>query len=867
MSREIKYNKDARKRLKAGADKLADAVKVTLGAKGRNVIIEKEYGSPHVTKDGVTVANNIGLPDPVENMGAEMVREAASKAAKEAGDGCQPLYSKVLTPLGFIDMGDVFEGQLICGTNGSTQTILGVYPQGEKDIYEVILSDGRSVRCCEDHIWTVNTNYGVTKNMKLKEIIESGKLKKRGSDGYYKYGYYLPRTRVDFIEVNRLEVDPYTLGVLLGDGSLSCSNRGNIELSLGKDKEHVLDKIKLPEGTKVSSVTWCEDKNYFRVKFKGTTLKDKLEKLGLIGTTSKDKFVPNEYLNSSTSSREALLQGLLDTDGHINQRGKFEFSTVSENLYNSFLYLCNSLGIPLHSYLKERSKSQGAYSDTSIFVVTELKGYNNGFKIVDIVKTGLREEVQCIKVSNPDSLYITDNFIVTHNTTTATVLAQSIITESLKVLDNKKGLFNWGFKEVNPMDLKRGIDKGVAAITNRLEEMSEKISHDNDRVRQIATISANSDTEIGNLIADAMAKVTTEGIITIEESKGTNTFVDVVNGLKFVNGLQHPIFVNNHQKVTGEYEDVNIVYYHDKISSAKTFMPIIEKGLKTGKPLIVMANDFDGDFVMTLAKNKKEKGLNIIPVKAPAYGELRRDTLEDLAIFTGGTLITQESGIKPEDFTEDMFGTAKKVVISRENTTIIEGGGSKETIDSRINDLRSQIGDTTQEWDDNEVKSRIAKLIGGVAVIYVGANTDVEMKEKKDRVDDALAATRSAVEEGIVAGGGVSLIKASDVINSLDLPNRDQKIGAEILRRAVEAPLTQIALNSGLDAEKVVGVIKASSYPTGYDSKGDEYVNMLSKGIIDPKKVTRVALESAASVATMIFTSEATVNLIRIKKD
>ena len=533
MSREIEYNKSARKKLQAGADKLANAVKVTLGAKGRNVIIEKEYGSPHVTKDGVTVAKNIGLPDPVENMGAEMVREAASKAANEAGDG----------------------------------------------------------------------------------------------------------------------------------------------------------------------------------------------------------------------------------------------------------------------------------------------------------------------------------------TTTATVLAQSIIVESIKVLDGKKSF--WGFKECNPMDLKRGIDKGVAAIGNRLEEMSEKISHDNDRVRQIATISANSDSEIGSLIADAMAKVTTEGIITIQESKGTNTFVDVVDGLKFVNGLLHPIFVNNPQKVTGEYQDVNIVFFHDKIGTTKDFIPVIEKGLKLNKPLVIVANDFDGDVIMTFAKNKAEKGLNIIPVKAPAYGELRRDTLEDLAIFTGGTLITQESGITPETFDESMFGTAKKITISKETTTIIEGGGSQEEINSRIEDLKEQIDDKTQEWDDKEVKSRIAKLRGGVAVIYVGANTDVEMVEKKDRVDDALAATRSAVEEGIVAGGGIALIEASNIINSLNLPNRDQKIGAEILRKAVQAPIKQIAFNSGLDPEKVVKEVKEMGYPYGYDSKEDSYKDMLKAGIIDPKKVTRVALESAASVATLIFTSEATVSLIR----
>jgi len=536
MSREINYNKEARKKLQAGSDKIANAVKVTLGAKGRNVIIQREYGSPQVTKDGVTVANNIALPDPIENMGAEMVREAASRAGNSAGDG----------------------------------------------------------------------------------------------------------------------------------------------------------------------------------------------------------------------------------------------------------------------------------------------------------------------------------------TTTSTILAQAIINESIKLIDHKSFSDRLlGKESVNPMDLKRGIDKGVMAVVEELRSMAEKVSHDNERIKQIATISANGDEEIGNLIADAMRQVTSDGIITIEESKNTKTFVDVLSGLRFVNGLLHPAFVTNQQKVTGEYDDVNILFFNGKISTTKEILPVIEMGLKLGKPLVIIAHDFDGEVILTFAKNRIEKGFKIIPIKSPAFGELRRDMTEDLAIFTGATIISEESGITPADFTEDMFGKASKLEVSKEYTTLVGGSPKEGAIQNRIANLRSQIDDKTQVWDDDEIKGRIAKLNGGVAVIYVGANTEVEMNEKKDRVDDALSATRSAVEEGIVAGGGIALIEASTCLEYLGVSNSDQGKGLKILKDALTAPLKQIASNSGLNVNQVYNRVVGLGYPNGYDAKEDDYGDLLVKGIIDPVKVTRVALESAASIATLILTSEATVSLIQ----
>jgi chaperonin GroEL len=327
----------------------------------------------------------------------------------------------------------------------------------------------------------------------------------------------------------------------------------------------------------------------------------------------------------------------------------------------------------------------------------------------------------------------------------------------------------------------------------------------------------------------------------------------------------HPVFVTNPKKIVGEYEDVNIVFYSGKINTAKQIVPIIEMGLNKQKPLVIVAHDFDGDVVLTFAKNKKEKGFDIIPVKAPAYGELRRDMMEDLAIFTGGTNLTEEKNIKPEKFTEDMFGQASKIIISKEDTTIVGNGENQEAVNKRIEELKHQIDDTSQEFDDSEIKGRIAKLKGGIAIIYVGANTEVEMNEKKDRVDDALEATKSAVQEGVVAGGGVALLEASRILEDLKGDNKDQSKGIEILRKAIISPLRQIALNSGLDPDYIAGQAFDLGYPMGYDVKEGGFNNLLKQGVIDPKKVTRVALESAASIATLIITSEATINIIKNK--
>lgn len=447
-------------------------------------------------------------------------------------------------------------------------------------------------------------------------------------------------------------------------------------------------------------------------------------------------------------------------------------------------------------------------------------------------------------------------------TTTATVLAQAIVNSGMEILTKRRFLGLLKPAYVNTMDVKRGIDKGVESVVEYLKFMSEEVSEDNDRIRQIATISANNDAEIGGLIAKAMLEVSNDGVIRVEESKTTKTYVDVVEGLRFVNGLLSPYFVTNPEKATAEFDNPLILLYGQKVGNTKEILPMIEMGLSTGRPLIIIADDFEGEVVATLAQNRVQKGFQIAAVKSPSFGEKRKNLMEDLAVVVGGTVISEEKGIGKGQFIMEMFGTAEKVSISRDATTVVKGGGSALDVADRILHLKGQIESNTQEFDDAVIKDRIAKLSGGVAVIYVGANTPVEVSEKKDRIEDALEATKAAVEEGIIAGGGAALLSylsGQDTFTVKGL-NKDQRIGYEILKEALRAPLTQIVANAGFVGRGIVNKVLSLRYPYGYNVNTNEYEDMLKAGIIDPLKVTRVALESAASIASLILTTEASIS-------
>ena len=431
-------------------------------------------------------------------------------------------------------------------------------------------------------------------------------------------------------------------------------------------------------------------------------------------------------------------------------------------------------------------------------------------------------------------------------TTTATVLAQSIVGVGLKNVT----------AGANPMDLKRGIDKAVAKVVESIKAQAHEVGTDYDKIEQVATISANNDAEIGKFIADAMRKVSKDGVITIEEAKGTETEIKVVEGMQFDRGYISPYFVTNTETMEVEMEKPYILIYDKKISNLKELLPILEPAVQSGRPLLIIAEDVDSEALTTLVVNRLRAQLKICAVKAPGFGDRRKEMLEDIAVLTGGVVISEEKGIKLESATLDLLGTAEKITVNKDNTTIVNGAGNKENIAARVAQIKAQIANTTSDYDREKLQERLAKLAGGVAVLYVGAASEVEMKEKKDRVDDALSATRAAIEEGIVPGGGVTYIRAIESLEGLKAANDDERTGIEIVKRAIEEPLRQIVANAGKEGAVVVQKVREGKADFGYNARSDKYENMFAAGVVDPAKVTRVALENAASIAGMFLTTE-----------
>ncbi len=431
-------------------------------------------------------------------------------------------------------------------------------------------------------------------------------------------------------------------------------------------------------------------------------------------------------------------------------------------------------------------------------------------------------------------------------TTTATILTQAIVTEGLKNVTAGS----------NPMDLKRGIDKAVNAVVDHIKKNAEQVGDNYDKIEQVATVSANNDPEIGKLLADAMRKVSKDGVITIEESKSRETYIGVVEGMQFDRGYLSGYFVTDTEKMECVMENPLILIYDKKISNIKDFLPILQPAAETGRPLLVIAEDVDSEALTTLVVNRLRGGLKICAVKAPGFGDRRKAMLEDIAVLTGGVVISEEKGLKLEQATVDMLGSADKVVVGKDNTTVVNGAGNKENIQARITQIKNEIQNTTSSYDKEKLQERLAKLSGGVAVLYVGANSEVEMKEKKDRVDDALCATRAAIEEGIVVGGGTTYIRALDALAGLKGDNQDEQTGINIVKNAIEAPLRQIVFNAGGEGAVVVQKVREGKGDFGYNARKDEYEDLRKAGIVDPAKVARVALENAASIAGMFLTTE-----------
>ena len=431
-------------------------------------------------------------------------------------------------------------------------------------------------------------------------------------------------------------------------------------------------------------------------------------------------------------------------------------------------------------------------------------------------------------------------------TTTATLLAQAIITEGLRNVT----------AGANPMDLKRGIDKAVTKVVESIKAQSEEVGNDYDKIEQVATISANNDAEIGKLIADAMRKVSKDGVITIEEAKSRDTTIGVVEGMQFDRGYLSAYFITDTEKMECQMDNPFVLIYDKKITNLKDMLPILEAAVQTGRPLLIIAEDVESEALTTLVVNRLRSQLKICAVKAPGFGDRRKDMLEDIATLTGGIVISEEKGIKLEQATLEMLGTCSKITVSKDNTTIVDGNGDKDAIAQRVAQIKSQIATTKSDYDKEKLQERLAKLAGGVAVLYVGAASEVEMKEKKDRVDDALCATRAAIEEGIVPGGGVAYIRSIDSLENLEVVNADEKTGVAIVKRAIEEPLRQIVANAGKEGAVVVQKVREGNGDFGYNARTEVYENLFAAGVVDPAKVTRVALENAASIAGMFLTTE-----------
>jgi len=847
MPVSLLFSEDARKKLEIGVNMVGDAVKVTLGPKGRNVVIFSEHGAPIITKDGVTVAKSIDLEDPYENLGAQLCKQVSLQTNSLAGDGPQPLYSSVLTPNGFVKMGDLKVGDEICGSGGTIQKVLGVFPKGNKQIVEVSFTDGRKVECCEDHLWQITNTKGVKKVLTTRELM-SKKVVSLDAKGYKRHKIFVEKTFTEFNQQD-LIIKPYLLGVLLGDGSLSGT--GSIEISLGKNDFHVIEKIQnnLPSGI-ILNYSFVEKKNYYRVKLSGKTengetIHNLVEKTGLLGTVSSTKFIPKNYLYSSLASRKQLLEGLTDTDGHINKRGLLEYSTISKQLCDDVAELLRSLGKSVN--IKKYARKNNSYSHTSIYRVTELKGDKYGNSIDSIILTDKFTEMQCIKVSNEDSLYITDNYILTHNTTSATVLAQAIVKEGLKYVAAGG----------NPLALKRGIDKGLTTALELIEGLAKTIT-DRQEIEYVAAISGN-EKEVGVVIADAIEAVGSDGIITLEESRDRETYFRMVDGFTYSQGFISPYLVSDASKNIVDYRDVTILMFDCQIVQFEQLVKVLERASRSKKPILIIAEGFSEDAKNGLIVNKARGGYQWVATKTPGFGEQKKDMIQDIAAMVGGIVFNENLGHKFDEINDNFFGFAKRVVINKDMTTVIEGKTNSQAVSDRVELLKAILATEESDYNREKINERLGKLNGGVGLIKIGASTDTELKEKRYRYEDALNATRAAIEEGIVPGGGSCLLRISELLEKnteVDERDTDEVKGLRILASAIQAPFRQICINGGFSPDVFSQMILESQWPQGLDAKYGDICDMFERGVIDPAKVTKTALTNAVSIASLVLTTE-----------
>ena len=819
----IVKGKEAQEKLLEGINETVDVVKTTLGSKGKTVLIQDKYGLGfNVTKDGVTVAEATTFDEDYLNIGSEFVKHAAKKTVDEAGDGPQPLYSKVLTPNGWVEMGTLKVGDIICGTNGSFQKVLEIHDKGNREIYKLKFSNGQEVECCENHYWNISRPNGVIETLTLKEIIGRG-IKTLKNNGYYNYNTYIPTTLVDFNVKNDFIIDPLLVGLLIGDGSLCKS--GSVELSLAIGQEWIMNDVILPEGI-IYNIKIDNIKNYVRIKFKrknkfGKTMHDYVEEIGLLDIKSKDKYIPKEYLYSNLSNRLRLLKGLTITDGHINKRGLLEYSTVSRKLSDDVTELLRGLGKQV--YVKEYiRKKDSSYSNNSksIFRIYELKGYKNGIKLVDVVKTGEITPMMCIKVSNPDHLYITNDYVLTHNTTTTSILTQSMCNNVFKEIElgkNQNKLIN---------DLKEDLN----TVVNYIKDNSKKIENTED-IKNIAIISSNNDTEISNIIKDIYDKTNFDVVIDVVETDDTVTSYEIVKGFTIHDtGYSSRQFINNFDKGRVEYSNPRVYINNGKIKSITPELFELlgmqqDKNSENFRPLVLIVEDIEEMALREIVSAYGAGALSdLVVVQSNLIFNDRKNSFLDASIFLGN------------DYSENKFsneGECEKIVIEKDRVTFINGKGSN--IEKHIEKLKEEY----KENNKVSLKNRIFALESNAAIIKVGGKLITEISEKKDRVDDAVSAVKSAIEEGYLPGGSSTLLFAK----------KDLSLKTDIMSESLLSCYKQLMINAGLEPFFYLKDIYNEGFGFGFNLNNELVSNMYEDGIYDSTKVLRVSLENAVHTA------------------
>lgn len=856
--RKILNSSDSRQIALETITEMAAVVKTTLGPRGRPIILQQTGQNPDgtavgplVTKDGVTVAEHVSFRNSAKNTIAQTIVQVAKNTVNSAGDGPQPLHSKILTPRGFVSMRDAHVGMRICGTNGSIQQVLGVFAKGEREICEVEFETGKIVECCADHLWSVVdcSNGGKARTLTTQEMyidyVKSNKL------NHNRFKYYVPNTYVEFDQINDdMPLDPYLVGVLLGDGSLSGT--GSIELSIGKNKEHIISKLKLPNGIS-AAISYVESKNYFRIKLNGKTphgkdMQDILQSIGLLGTLSKSKFIPKSYLYSSKQTREAVLCGLLDTDGYINIRGRFEFSSVSKELAENFVELASSLGKSVSKRLYEKTEDSHSYSTTPIYRITELKGNTYGDKIVRISPTSKMAQMQCIKVSNADSLYITDGYAVTHNTTTAVVLAEAMYRAGCKHILN-------GANEIQLFeDLKVLRDSVIKDLENCSVPIKASDLYD------VALISANGDVNVAKVVSEGVQAVGEDGHIDIQDGFSRETTLEIVEGAMYKKGWRNfspslgYLMVNNKMRNMCELDNPAILIYAGEIKTVQEVSDVLERiwgktedgSFSNVVPTLLIAYDFSDDAKNIIIQLRTQMKLPLAAIKAPFDGSpnARTQMLEDLAVMLGGQ-VTARGIVDLNKVSDEHLGCAGRVEIGPNETVFFDGHGKEEDIIARVKDLKQMLSEQEHEFDKGNIRLRIGKLTGGIAVIRAGGDTELEVKERKDRIEDSLCAAKVAMAEGIIPGGGIALYNISKKFNN-------GNVAELVMREALQAPIRQIITNTGKHADVVLSLMPDKM---GYDARANEYKDMMRSGIVDPLKVTKSALENAVSIVGLLLTT------------